>query len=260
MKKYLLLFLVSTSAHAADVYYGINELGTRVGQRFYCTSPLGQVPCGIVTDAGGTREIINPTAMETEIHDINSAGNTVGYVIASSKMQATLNGAPVGPAGVAWSRARRINDAGQILIQYTTYNRLTRKYAYTECLLTGTWCAPLPKESAGGYSATYTSAMNGLGHTGGVYYLADQAKGFGFIRANGVTRTLEYPGAIITTVEGLNDLGVASGSACLKTSRDYWLAGATCLESVGFRWKDDVFEALQVSPQDINNNGSTAGE
>lgn len=49
----VLFFLVNTYAAASDVFYGINDASTQVGQRFYC----GLLACGIVKTQLGITEV-----------------------------------------------------------------------------------------------------------------------------------------------------------------------------------------------------------
>lgn len=104
-------------------------------------------------------------------------------------------------------------------------------------------------------------ALNNLGDTGGTWYNADQSKGFGFIQSSsGAVTLISYPGSLKTVVTGLNDAGHASGYACLTMTRDYQVAGATCITMVGFKYIDGVFETVPNNfPQDLNNLDETAG-
>jgi hypothetical protein len=268
MKKLLfaIIFFPSIS-YAVDVWYGINDAGTKVGQRFYCASALGQVPCGIINQGGVVSEIPVGGWTDTAILDINNAGVMVGQVVYLTGSLQAAKCSMAGCGSISYllgnpksSTAWKINDYGVILIKKTTYSPVTRKTTYSECLLSGTVCSLLPKQSAGGYSATYSYALNNLGHTGGVYYLADQAHGIAFIRTQIRSIDVVYPGAKITTIYGLNDAGDASGIACLQTNRDFNLAGAQCLSSVGFKYRNGMFETLPNDLRDINNYGVSVGQ
>jgi hypothetical protein len=251
------------------VYYGINDLGHTVGQRFYCQQGPDLVPCGILNKDGVQYEIKALAARETAVLDINNAGKMVGYVVSTagvmSAASCTLTGCGlVPPAALGspkWSTAWRVNDGSQLLISKAKYTlTFPRRLVYSECLLTGNVCVDLPAISPGGLAATRRYALNNLGHTGGVWYNADQSKGYGFIQADGATTMIEYPGALITTVTGINDLGHAAGRACLTASRTYWLAGATCTSAVGFKWVNGEFETFPAALQDLNAFDTAAGE
>jgi len=269
MKKYIfvtLLFVSRLAFASSDFYYGLNDVGDKVGQRFYCSGTQGSVPCGIKMKADGSvQEYVS--SYDTLMSDINDNGVAVGQVsmTAGGSIQAATCGTtscyPISASLLGyptWSRAERINNVGQILIRssktvITGFRK--SKAVYTEYLLAGGYASPLPKENG---LTTYSSALNNYGHTGGIYYSADGTHGFGFIRANGVVTVLEYPNALYTDVKGVNDNGDAAGEACFETNWAY-LPSATCLNLFGWKWNHSTgeFTTFPTRQLDLNNSGQS---
>ena len=269
VKKLLLMFiLLSPAAQANDVWYGINDSGITVGQRFYCQYGIDWMPCGVVNNGGVVTTVPNGSWYDVGIFDINNSGQMVGQVVAPygypQAASCTLNGCGSlqyilknNRQSTAW----KINDAGYILASRSNYSTVSRKTTTTDVLIYGGSYTTLPKvEPSGGYSVTKYFALNNNLDTGGVYYNPTQSiPALGFIRtAAGVVTLIQYPDAKTTEVRGLSDDGTAVGVACMALSRDFNIAGATCSDWVGFTYKDGEFTAVSGMPFDVNNYGGMA--
>ena len=264
----VLAVLLSPAAQATDAWYGINDAGITVGQRFYCVYGADWMPCGVINNGGVITTIPNGSYYDVGLTDINNKGQMVGSVVAlygyPQAAVCTLSGC----ASLQFilknnrqSQAWKVNDSGYILISKTNYSLVTRKSTTTDGLLYNGVYTTLPKvEPSNGYAVTKYFALNNNLDTGGVYYNPTQSiPALGFIRtANGIVTLIQYPDAKITEVRGLSDDGTAVGIACMALTRDFNIAGATCTEWVGYRYKDGVFTTVSGMPFDVNNYGGMA--
>ena len=262
-----MLMLLSTVVSAQDVYYGIDESGVTYGQRFYCA---GTLPCGFVDAGGSIYTLSNWNWYDVGLHDGNTSGEYVGRVRLTTGPSygavCTMNGCN-GVTGT--TSAEKITESGTVLFINGASAFLRDRYGND---------TPLPKvEPSTGYAVTQYFALNNLGDTGGVYFSPDQLSSHGFIRkADGTVTFIDYPGAKITTVRGVNDNGVAVGYACLWPTKEIQLASASCVTGyeVGFRYDPPgapvctgkrkrrtcttptgTFTNLSGQPRDINNAG-----
>jgi len=142
-----------------------------------------------------------------------------------------------------------IDDAGNVIGGYVLpgadYANGFERYA------DGTFSAPIIYPGTGVYQ-TFATAINNNGTIAGWY--SDPVATHGFFLSNGIYTSFDYPGAIFTVIEGINDAGDFVGRYFPINGPYHGFA------SIGDNLIDIAIpDATYTEPTDINNNGEIVG-
>jgi probable HAF family extracellular repeat protein len=155
-------------------------------------------------------KIMYPGSAWTEVAGINDAGQIVGtYTLGSGIVHGFMyhNGTytTVNMPGMAHNYLFGINDAGQMVGGVSEV--LPRGPYHATLLSSGAWSLyDFPGNETDG------RAINSLGHIAGIYNAGFGTPDHGFLKVGDEYTSIDFPGASITYVFGLNDAGYISGT------------------------------------------------
>lgn len=155
-------------------------------------------------------KIMYPGSSWTEVAGINDAGQIVGtYSVVSGVVHGFTyqNGvySTFNVPGMAHNYLFGINDAGQIVGGVSEI--LPRGPYHATLFSGGAWnLYDFPGNETDG------RAINAFGHIAGIYNAGYGTPDHGFMKVGDVYTSIDYPGASVTYVFGLNDAGYVTGT------------------------------------------------
>ena len=189
---------------------GINDAGTVVGGSRYIAPPVER---GFASGNGGVSftEINVPGAIRTGLRDINNGGVVTGRArFGGGDVAILYDGATTTqisvPGATSSSVGEGLNDSGQVVGIGTDVDGNRFGFYYDGVTATGITVGTALCSAAWG--------INNAGDIVGDYSAAADcsAASHGFLRHLGVDSTVDIPGAVNSSVLGINDHGWITGS------------------------------------------------
>ncbi|MCX6592820.1 MAG: hypothetical protein NTZ56_14960 [Acidobacteria bacterium] len=190
---------------------GINDKGQIVGSYSY----FGNYLRGFLYESGSSRAVDASSGITT-LYDINNSGVVVGWTVVGSLTHGLIVRDSIANnfdyPGAETTLLRGLNDDGELVGSY--FGTGTSPIWGQGFLLRGkdsftTISYPL-KDPKSYFSGSIPFDVNNRGDVVGVFFDGDSL-GHGFLRKDGHYFPVNYPGAITTSVLGINDQGQLVG-------------------------------------------------
>ena len=202
---------------------GINNSGTIAG--YFGSGAAGHPNQGYTTTPSYTSFTSEnfPASVQTQVTGINDSGTTVGFwsntnlgppmdsnfaFVDVGGVFTTADDPNVATTGTITDQLLGVNNSNVAVGFYVDASGNTYGYLYN--INTGTFSAPI-SDPSGMPGTTTAAAINNSGEIAGFYTNATTGLVDGFIDNGGTFSTIAVPGAMSTTLLGINDNGLAVG-------------------------------------------------